>query len=112
MFNTTRALGVTYKGISLEILAKEAGTGYSNTVKAYPAVVEAKVQMLKLKLQRDTKPHPSNRDKNDIKDIMTIGYHTKKGTRYLSIHAHEDGTWKEFLSRAGKHGSASQQTEN
>lgn len=43
---------------------------------------------------------------------MTVGYHTQKGTRYLSIHAHEDGTWKEFLSRAGRYGSASQQTED
>ncbi|BDD59042.1 hypothetical protein MAP00_004279 [Monascus purpureus] len=65
MFNATRALGVTYKGISLETLAKEAGTGYSNTVKAagmaiekrYPAVVEAKIQYVFI-LSALQAPHP------------------------------------------------------
>lgn len=29
-------------------------------------------------------------------------YYTDTGLRLLSIHAHSDGTWKEFLSRPGK----------
>lgn len=45
MFNATRALGVTYKGISLETLAKEAGTGYRNTVKAAGMAIEKRVRI-------------------------------------------------------------------
>ncbi|EEQ27493.1 conserved hypothetical protein [Microsporum canis CBS 113480] len=49
-----------------------------------------------------TKPYQSSKDKTDKKDVVTIGYYTKDRTRVLSIHAHEDGTWNEFFSRAGK----------
>ncbi|PYI28527.1 hypothetical protein BP00DRAFT_377236, partial [Aspergillus indologenus CBS 114.80] len=86
----------------------EAGAGYSNTVSAasssiekkYPDIVEGRIQ--------GTKPHQSSRDKTDAKNVVTVGYHSRNGTRYLSIHAHEDGTWKEFLSRAGQSASKSQ----
>ena len=44
----------------------------------------------------------SSKDKTDNQKVVTVGYYTQKGTRYCSIHAHEDGTWKEFFSRAGK----------
>ncbi|EGE01732.1 hypothetical protein TEQG_00776 [Trichophyton equinum CBS 127.97] len=102
MFNATRVLGVAYRGISLEALGMEAGVGYSSTVdiagnnieKKFPVVVEGRVQ--------GTKPHQSSKDKSDKKDVVTVGYYTAKGTRILTIHAHEDGTWVEFLSRAGK----------
>ncbi|RAL15703.1 uncharacterized protein BO97DRAFT_403005 [Aspergillus homomorphus CBS 101889] len=112
MFNSSRALGVAYRGISLETLFKDAGSGFGNTVNTastvienkYPAVVEGRIQ--------GSKPHHSSRDRNDPKKVVTVGYHTKNGTRLLSIHAHEDGTWKEFISRAGRSASATQSTHD
>ncbi|KAL4944940.1 hypothetical protein BDV06DRAFT_209816 [Aspergillus oleicola] len=106
MFNSTRALRVAYTGISLETLNMEAGKAWSSTVynagesieKKFPAVVEGRIQR--------TKPHPSSKDRSDSKDVVTVGYYTANGTRYLSIHAHEDGTWTEFFSRAGRSVSA------
>ena len=35
-------------------------------------------------------------------DGVTVGYYTKNRTRYLSIYAHKDGTWDEFLSQTGR----------
>ncbi|KAK2865346.1 hypothetical protein FQN49_003672 [Arthroderma sp. PD_2] len=55
-------------------------------------------------------PHTSSKDKTDKKPVVTVGYHTQSGTRLLTIHAHEDGTWKEFYSRAGKSTSPTQET--
>ena len=51
---------------------------------------------------RGTTPHLSSKYKADGQKVVTVGFHARNGTRYLSIHAHGDGTWKEFLSRAGK----------
>ncbi|PYI05562.1 hypothetical protein BO78DRAFT_398079 [Aspergillus sclerotiicarbonarius CBS 121057] len=111
MLRPTRALRVAYRGISLDTLTKEAGPGYSNTIEAagidieerFPAVVEGRIQ--------GTTPHPSSKDRSDQKKVVTVGFHTQKGTRYLSIHAHEDGTWKEFYSRAGKSAASPQAAE-
>ncbi|KZF20988.1 hypothetical protein L228DRAFT_164372 [Xylona heveae TC161] len=78
MLKGTRAMGVAYKGISLESLGKEAGPGFSKTVSAagttieskYPNVVEARIQ--------GTKPHFSSKDRSEDKEVVTIGYHTEK----------------------------------
>lgn len=43
MFNSTRALGIAYRGIALESLGNEAGIGYSNTVRVASAAIEKKV---------------------------------------------------------------------
>lgn len=51
---------------------------------------------------RGTTPHKSSIDPTEDKNVITIGYYTEKGTRTLLIHARDDGTWKEFNSRAGK----------
>lgn len=51
---------------------------------------------------RGTTAHRSSKDPSDPKEVITISYHTGKGSRLLSIHAHDDGTWNEFFSRAGK----------
>jgi len=60
----------------------------------YPQIEKAEIQ--------GTTPHHSAKDPSDPKKVITISYHTGKGTRLLSIHAHDDGTWNEFFSRAGK----------
>ncbi|PGH21433.1 hypothetical protein AJ80_03224 [Polytolypa hystricis UAMH7299] len=51
---------------------------------------------------RGSNPHKSSKDPSDDKQVITVSYHTASGTRVLSIHAHDDGTWKEFMSRTGK----------
>ncbi|KAG6007509.1 hypothetical protein E4U21_005978 [Claviceps maximensis] len=48
---------------------------------------------------RGSNPHKSSRDKDDDKDVVTVSYHTADGTRVLTVHAHDDSTWKEFPSR-------------
>ncbi|TAQ86080.1 hypothetical protein B7494_g5593 [Chlorociboria aeruginascens] len=47
-------------------------------------------------------PHRSLKDPSDPKDVITVSYHTERGTRLASIHAHDDGSWNEYLSRAGR----------
>ncbi|GFN17000.1 hypothetical protein BO85DRAFT_451551 [Aspergillus piperis CBS 112811] len=98
----SQALGIAYRQTSLETLSAKAGVAYSYTVdfagtsikRRYPRVVEGRIQ--------GTTPHLSSKDKADGQKVVTVGFHARNGTRYLSIHAHGDGTWKEFLSRAGK----------
>ncbi|KAE8141851.1 hypothetical protein BDV38DRAFT_278632 [Aspergillus pseudotamarii] len=103
MFNSSKVLGVAYAGISLETLAAKAGAGYAKTVDAAGASLEKRyLMLLPVKFSTGTTPHESKKDKTDDKKVVTVSYHTKSGTRYLSIHAHEDGTWKEFLSRSGR----------
>ncbi|KAF2150082.1 hypothetical protein K461DRAFT_281327 [Myriangium duriaei CBS 260.36] len=53
-----------------------------------PQIVEAKIQ--------GAHPHQSAKDKNDKKPVITVSYHTERGTRIMTIHAHDDGTWTEF----------------
>lgn len=55
-------------------------------------------------LSRGNKPHKSHKDDKDDKDVITVSYHTAKGTRITSIHAHDDNTWKEFPSRNASKG--------
>ncbi|KAJ4386534.1 hypothetical protein N0V93_009431 [Gnomoniopsis smithogilvyi] len=62
----------------------------------YPKVTEAVIQ--------GSQPHKSHKDKNDEKEVITVSYHTEKGTRVTSIHVHEDQTWKEFPSRNASKG--------
>lgn len=54
--------------------------------------------------KRGSQPHFSSNDPSDKEKVITVSYHTAKGTRVLSIHAHEDNTWKEFLSRNAEKG--------
>ncbi|EFE37764.1 hypothetical protein TRV_07603 [Trichophyton verrucosum HKI 0517] len=77
MFTSTKALQMVYKGISLETLGSEAGPEFMKTVNIASGSIEKK-------------------------KVVTVGYHTSSGTRLLSIHAHDDRTWKEFFSRHGK----------
>lgn len=48
--------------------------------------------------------HISSKDKDDPKEVITVGLQTKSGTRVGSVHLHVDGTWKFFPSRAGREG--------
>ncbi|KAH7305151.1 hypothetical protein BKA65DRAFT_486084 [Rhexocercosporidium sp. MPI-PUGE-AT-0058] len=91
-----------YGGATLEALAQHAGKGFKATVETagksikaiYPQTIEAKIQ--------GTTAHRSSKDPSGSKEVITISYHTGKGSRLLSIHAHDNGTWNEFFSRARK----------
>lgn len=48
--------------------------------------------------------HMSSKDKDDPKEVITVGLQTNSGTRVGSVHLHVDGTWKFFASRAGREG--------
>ncbi|KAK1953674.1 hypothetical protein LY78DRAFT_649053 [Colletotrichum sublineola] len=62
----------------------------------YPKVTEAKIQ--------GSVPHKSHKDSTDQKDVITVSYHTERGTRVTSIHAHDDNSWNEFPSRNANKG--------
>jgi len=55
---------------------------------------------------RGCTPHKSAKDESDDQDVITVSYHTASGTRVMSIHAHDDDTWNEFLSRNANKGKA------
>ncbi|KAL1587939.1 hypothetical protein WHR41_03409 [Cladosporium halotolerans] len=57
----------------------------------YTKAEDAKIQ--------GSQPHKSSKDPSDQKDVITISYHTAKGTRVTSVHVHDDGTFIEFPSR-------------
>ncbi|KAK2038161.1 hypothetical protein LZ31DRAFT_559823 [Colletotrichum somersetense] len=62
----------------------------------YPKVTEAKIQ--------GSVPHKSHKDSSDQKEVITVSYHTERGTRVTSIHAHDDNSWNEFPSRNANKG--------
>lgn len=51
---------------------------------------------------RGSRAHRSTTDPSDPQEVIAVRYYTARGLRLLSIHAHDDGTWKEFLSRPGR----------
>lgn len=53
-------------------------------------------------LIRGAKAHKSAKDPTDPEDVLTIGFKSQNGTRLLSGHVHENGTYKLAESRAGK----------
>ncbi|KAF6794988.1 hypothetical protein CSOJ01_13566 [Colletotrichum sojae] len=56
----------------------------------YPKVTEARI-------------HRTRTPVIDQQDVITVSYHTDKGTPVTSVHAHDDNTGNEFPSRnAGK----------
>ncbi|KAF9885148.1 hypothetical protein FE257_000674 [Aspergillus nanangensis] len=48
------------------------------------------------------KAHKSSKDPSDLDDVLTIAFYSQNGTRLLSGHVHENGTYKLAESRAGK----------
>ncbi|KAI2794150.1 hypothetical protein POX_a00740 [Penicillium oxalicum] len=48
------------------------------------------------------KAHKSSKDPSDPDDVLTIAFYSQNGTRLLSGHIHENGTYKLAESRAGK----------
>ncbi|CAK1362661.1 uncharacterized protein RHO25_007083 [Cercospora beticola] len=96
----TSSLAVKYIGStskqSIPAAFQAATNKASETIeKKYPKVQDAKIQ--------GAQPHKSSKDPNDPKQVITISYHTAKGTRVTSVHVHDDNTFVEFPSRnAGK----------
>ncbi|KKZ61024.1 hypothetical protein EMCG_00648 [[Emmonsia] crescens] len=102
MFTATKAIQMVYKGTPIERLTVEAGVNYFNTIKTASGDIEKKYPRVAYAKIQGTTLHTSSKDKSDLKKVVTVGYHTNNGTRLLSIHAHDDGTWTEFFSRPGK----------
>ncbi|KAK2759996.1 hypothetical protein FQN54_002732 [Arachnomyces sp. PD_36] len=102
MFRPTTSLGMRYAGIGLGKLRSEAGASFGNTVEAASSAIEQKMPMATEAQIQGTRPHRSSRDPTDTKEVITVSYHDERGVRLLSIHAHSDGTWNEFLSRSGR----------
>lgn len=48
--------------------------------------------------------HLSRKDPSDTKPCVTLAMYSASGTRFASAHIHEDGTFNDFQSRAGKSG--------
>ena len=48
--------------------------------------------------------HKSSKDPSDPKQCVTLAMFSANGTRIGSAHIHEDGTYNDFPSRAGKAG--------
>jgi hypothetical protein len=53
-------------------------------------------------LARGAKAHKSHKDPTDPDDVLTIAFYSQNGTRLLSGHVHENGTYKVAESRARK----------
>ena len=53
-------------------------------------------------IRRGAKAHKSAKDPSDERKVITVGFYSSGGTRLASGHAHEDGTFKYWLSRTGK----------
>jgi hypothetical protein len=51
---------------------------------------------------RGAKAHKSSRDPSDPDDVLTIAFYSQNGTRMLSGHVHDNGTYRLAESRAGK----------
>ncbi|EER39563.1 conserved hypothetical protein [Histoplasma capsulatum H143] len=110
MFRATAPLSMKYIGIAIDVLKNESGPGYSNTVEAAGKAIEQRVPAITQAKIQGTRPHRSSKDPFDTKEVITVSFHDDKGTRLLSIHAHDDGTWKEYFSRAGRSKSQSRST--
>jgi hypothetical protein len=53
-------------------------------------------------MARGAKAHKSSNDPTDPEDVITIAFYSQRGTRFLSGHVHERGTYNLTESRAGK----------
>ncbi|QSS61097.1 hypothetical protein I7I51_03269 [Histoplasma capsulatum] len=102
MFCASASLSMRYIGIAIDVLKNESGPGYSNTAEAAGKAIEQRVST-----PPGTRPRRSSREPTDTKEVITVSFHYDKGTRLLSIHAHDDGTWNEYFSRVGKSKSQS-----
>ncbi|KAB8356543.1 hypothetical protein FH972_024126 [Carpinus fangiana] len=90
--NATRSIAIRYIG-STPLASVPAG---------FKAAVDTASDAIEKKYFRGSSPRKSTKDPSDNKDVITVGYYTASGTRLPSVHVHEDGTYNEFLSRAGK----------
>ncbi|KAL4780117.1 hypothetical protein BJX76DRAFT_351233 [Aspergillus varians] len=59
-----------------------------------PKVVDAKIQ--------GALAHESAKDKEEKEKIVTVGFYSVGGTRLLSSHIRQNGSFKSWESRAGK----------
>ncbi|OJD13202.1 hypothetical protein AJ78_06320 [Emergomyces pasteurianus Ep9510] len=103
-FSTTSQAAIKFDDkVSLnDIVAQNPGNGeklksavvnMAETLeKTYPKIVEGQIQ--------GAKAHTSLKDLNETQKVITVGFYSVSGTRMLSSHAREDGTFSHWLSRA------------
>ncbi|EEQ28142.1 hypothetical protein McanMca71_006985 [Microsporum canis] len=60
----------------------------------YPAVTGYNIQ--------GALAHKSSKDPSDPHDVITLGFFSQNGTRFLSGHVHLDGSFKLAESRSGR----------
>ncbi|KAH1414973.1 hypothetical protein KXV70_004899 [Aspergillus fumigatus] len=112
-FNSIRNLSTTAKKNILSLIGKVTledvkslngpkGDQWVSSVKKLRDSVETQYPTLTGYEIQGAKAHRSSKDPTDDDDVLTIAFYSQNGTRLLSGHVHEDGTYKLAESRAGK----------
>ncbi|KAL2261788.1 hypothetical protein VTK26DRAFT_3368 [Humicola hyalothermophila] len=81
-------------GPSGETWAESVQTVMNIVEEQYPGLAEVEIQ--------GAKAHKPSKDPSDPNDVITLGFYSSGGTRWLSGHVHEDATYKLEESRSGK----------
>ncbi|KAB8253551.1 hypothetical protein BDV32DRAFT_156041 [Aspergillus pseudonomiae] len=98
---SARLFEITGK-ISVEDVAKKSGQGWKTGInKAVPGL-RSRYPRAKTAEFNGDQSHKSSKDPSDPKDVVTLAMFSERGTRLGSAHIHEDGTFNDFPSRAGK----------
>ncbi|KAL3429150.1 hypothetical protein BDV09DRAFT_180876 [Aspergillus tetrazonus] len=79
-----------------------SGDKWVSSVKKIRDDIESKYPTLTGYEIQGAKAHKSSKDPTDDDDVLTIAFYSQNGTRLLSGHVREDGTYRLAESRAGK----------
>ncbi|GIK01781.1 hypothetical protein Aspvir_005822 [Aspergillus viridinutans] len=90
--------------ISVDDVVARSGPGWKGGINAAVPKLRAKYPRAATALFNGSQAHKSVKDPSDPKQCVTLSMFSEKGTRIGSAHIHEDGTFKDFPSRAGRTG--------
>ncbi|RAH84390.1 hypothetical protein BO86DRAFT_242394 [Aspergillus japonicus CBS 114.51] len=90
--------------ISVEDVAARSGAGWKNGINAAVPHLRAKYPRAATASFNGSQAHKSSKDPTDPKNCVTLAMFSERGTRIASAHIHEDGTFNDFPSRAGRAG--------
>ncbi|PYH99826.1 hypothetical protein BO71DRAFT_394047 [Aspergillus ellipticus CBS 707.79] len=111
--NTVRSISSTTKRSILNLLGRvteedvrktngSSGSQWVSSLQKLKDDVESQYDSVTGYEIQGAKAHKSSKDPSDPDDVITIGFYSQNGTRLLSGHVHENGTYKLAESRAGK----------
>ncbi|RAL06583.1 uncharacterized protein BO97DRAFT_401728 [Aspergillus homomorphus CBS 101889] len=111
--NTVRSISSTTKRSILNLLGRvteedvrktngSSGSQWVSSLQKLKDDVESQYDSVTGYEIQGAKAHKSSKDPADPEDVITIGFYSQNGTRLLSGHVHENGTYKLAESRAGK----------